>query len=60
MLYYQDGIVNPQEMKKVPTGKEAADALDTLVGIGLSVTASMRANPNVSMDGHLFGGNDHA
>ena len=42
MLYYAGAIVNPENRKIEPTGKEAADALEPLVASGVRIAVRLR------------------
>ena len=59
MLCYGKPVVNYQEMKNAPAGKDATHALETMVETRAHVATRVRANPNVSVDGGLPCGNDH-
>src|ERR1017187_10702646 len=59
MLYYAGAIVNPENRKIEPTGKEAAHALEPLVESGVRIAVRLRPDLDFPVDGALSGGYDH-
>src|ERR1035437_6966903 len=53
-------IVNPENRIIKPTGKEADDALESLLDSGVPIEVRMRQKQNLLVDGPLSGGNDHS